>query len=73
MKLFSLLERGLLVANDARGQEYVEYALMGGFVALMAGAVLPEVTGNASVIFGNITSMMTVLAQTQTLPISFGH
>ena len=45
--------------NDLRGQDLVEYALMAGFVAVVAGAILPGVATSISTIFSNIASVMT--------------
>jgi Flp pilus assembly pilin Flp len=36
----------------------IEYALMAGFVAIAAAALIPEVTGSFSSIFSKITSVM---------------
>jgi Flp pilus assembly pilin Flp len=44
---------------DQRGQDLVEYALMAGFVAVAAGAIMPGVATNISKIFSNIGSVMT--------------
>jgi Flp pilus assembly pilin Flp len=38
----------------------IEYALMAGFVAVAAGAVLPDVGGEISTIFSSVTSVMTL-------------
>ncbi len=44
---------------DRRGQDLVEYALMAGFVAVTAGAIMPGVATNISKIFSNVASIMT--------------
>ncbi len=44
----------LRIWKATRGQDLIEYALMAGFVALAAGAVLPGVAGSVSTIFGLI-------------------
>jgi Flp pilus assembly pilin Flp len=46
-----------LWANQ-RGQDLVEYALMAGFVAVAAGAIMPGVAANISTIFSKIASLM---------------
>lgn len=44
---------------DQRGQDLIEYALMAGFVAVTAGALMPGVATNISKIFSNVASVMT--------------
>ena len=55
---FLLMVRNNLVkiARDNQGQDLVEYALMAGFVAVAAGAVMPGVATSISTIFSNIAS-----------------
>jgi Flp pilus assembly pilin Flp len=48
----------LHIWNDDRGQDLIEYALMAGFVAVAAGAIMPNVATNVSQIFSKITSLM---------------
>jgi pilus assembly protein Flp/PilA len=45
--------------RDDRGQDLIEYALMAGFVAVAAGAVMPGVSSNISEIFSKVSSVMT--------------
>jgi pilus assembly protein Flp/PilA len=45
--------------KDKRGQDLIEYALMAGFVAVAAGAIMPNVAQSISVIFSEIASVMT--------------
>jgi pilus assembly protein Flp/PilA len=49
----------LRIARDTKGQDLVEYALMAGFVAVAAGAIMPNVASSISVIFSQISSVMT--------------
>jgi len=49
----------LRIVKDTRGQDLIEYALMAGFVAVAAGAIMPEVATNISTIFSKIGSVMT--------------
>lgn len=42
---------------ETRGQDLIEYALMASLVAIAAGAVMPPVTNNISVIFSKVTSL----------------
>jgi len=50
--------------RDRRGQDLIEYALMAGFVAVAAGAIMPNVASSISVIFSQISSVMSA-ASTQ--------
>jgi pilus assembly protein Flp/PilA len=54
----------LKVLKDTRGQDLIEYALMAGFVAVAAGAVMPGVANSISSIFSKVASVMN-LASTQ--------
>jgi len=47
------------VWKDKRGQDLIEYALMAGFVAVAAGAIMPGVASSISTIFSKIASVMT--------------
>jgi len=49
-------------AKDRRGQDLIEYALMAGFVAVAAGAIMPGVATSISTIFSQISSVMTAAA-----------
>jgi len=44
--------------RDSRGQDLIEYALMAGFVAVAAGAVMPGVASSISTIFSQVGSVM---------------
>ena len=48
----------LRVWKDTRGQDLIEYALMAGFVAVAAGAIMPGVATSISTIFSSIVSTM---------------
>jgi len=48
----------LKVLRDARGQDLIEYALMAGFVAVAAGAIMPAVADSISTIFSQVASVM---------------
>ena len=45
--------------NDKRAQDLIEYALMAGFVAVAAGAIMPNIAVSISTIFSEIASVMT--------------
>ena len=44
--------------RDRRGQDLIEYALLGGFIAVAAGAIMTGVMSSVSTIFSQITSVM---------------
>ena len=44
--------------RDRRGQDLIEYALMAGFVAVAAGAIMPGVSSSISTIFSEVSSVM---------------
>ena len=53
--------RVIVLANiwrDERGQDLIEYALMAGFVAVAAGAIMPNVASSISTIFSQISSVL---------------
>ena len=66
----NLFERGVVVNNlnqfllrlriwkDTRGQDLIEYALMAGFVAVAAGAIMPNVASSISTIFSQVSSVL---------------
>ena len=52
----------LKVWKDRKGQDLIEYALMAGFVAVAAGAIMPGVATSISTIFSKIASVMSAAA-----------
>lgn len=50
--------------KDRHGQDLIEYALMAGFVAVAAGAIMPGVASSINVIFSEVNSIMITAAQT---------
>ncbi|MBA3975483.1 MAG: Flp family type IVb pilin [Candidatus Solibacter sp.] len=58
MKKINTMLLKLRIMKDTRGQDLIEYALMAGFVAVAAGAIVPSVASSISVIF---TKVQTVL------------
>ena len=48
----------LKLIKDCKGQDLIEYALMAGFVAVAAGAIMPTVSANISVIFSKVSVSM---------------
>lgn len=52
----------LRIWKDTRGQDLIEYALMAGFVAVAAGAIMPGVAANISIIFSKISDVLSTAA-----------
>ena len=52
----------LRIWKDTRGQDLIEYALMAGFVAVAAGAIMPGVASSISTIFSKISLVMSTAA-----------
>jgi pilus assembly protein Flp/PilA len=48
--------------KDTRGQDLIEYALMAGFVAVAAGAIMPGVASSINVIFSEVNSIVVAAA-----------
>lgn len=58
MKKITNLVWNLRMWKDTRGQDLIEYALMAGFVAVAAGAIMPGVASQISVIFSKVSSSL---------------
>lgn len=48
----------LRVWSDTHGQDLIEYALMAGFVAVAAGAIVPGVARSIKTIFSKVNTVM---------------
>ena len=59
MKRITDLALKLKIWKDTTGQDLIEYALMAGFVAVAAGAIMPNVANSISVIFSKVGSVLT--------------
>ena len=46
--------------RELQAQDLIEYALMAGFVAVSAGALMPGVAGSISTIFSKVASLLFV-------------
>jgi len=46
------------ICKDESGQDLIEYALMAGFVAVAAGAIMPSISHDISQIFSKVNSVM---------------
>lgn len=57
-----MIEKIISVWSETSGQDLIEYALMGGFVAAAAGAIVPEI----ATILVNILGMSGPHARTYT-------
>jgi Flp pilus assembly pilin Flp len=55
----SLVLRIRHLFEDQRAQDLIEYALMAGFVAVAAGAIMPGVSTSISRIFSKVSSVLT--------------
>jgi len=65
MKPLQILCR-LRAWRGTRAQDMIEYALMAGFMAVAAGAVLPNAGASISTIFSNVTSVMNLVTAAPT-------
>jgi len=62
MTLVRLLQLTLTkLAKNNRGQDLIEYALMAGFVAVAAGAIMPGVSTSISTIFSQVSSVLAAI------------
>jgi pilus assembly protein Flp/PilA len=52
----------LRVLRDTSGQDLIEYALMAGFVAVAAGAIMPGAATSISQIFSQVASVLSTAA-----------
>ena len=48
----------LRLLKDTKGQDLIEYALMAGFIAVAAGAIVPGVVQSMKTIFTNINVLL---------------
>lgn len=48
--------------KEDRAQDLIEYALMAGFVAVAAGAIMPGVASSINIIFSKVNSIMIAAA-----------
>ncbi len=59
LKIQQLIVR---LVQNRKGQDMVEYALLAGFVAVAAGAILPGISDQISTIFSRMESLVTAAA-----------
>ena len=60
----TIVNRLKQLAGDAQGQDLIEYALMAGFVAVAAGAIMPSVASSISTIFSQVSSVLASASST---------
>lgn len=58
MKTLGSVWLRLRIWKDTQGQDLIEYALMAGFVAVAAGAIVPGVATSMANIFNKINSIL---------------
>jgi Flp pilus assembly pilin Flp len=58
MKPLQAILRANRLWRETQAQDMIEYALMAGFMAVAAGAVLPDAGGSVSTIFSRVTSVL---------------
>ena len=51
-----------LLRDDTEAQDLVEYALLAGFIAVAAGALLPAISTSISTIFSRMGSVLAAAA-----------
>ena len=61
-RLNKLVVRLQCILNDTKGQDLIEYALMAGFVAVAAGAIMPGVSASINTVFSKVNSLMVAAA-----------
>jgi pilus assembly protein Flp/PilA len=62
LRLMTLAVKLQQIAKDTKGQDLIEYALMAGFVAVAAGAIMPGVASSINVVFSKVNSIMITAA-----------
>ena len=62
MKRVIRLVVNLQIWKDRKGQDLIEYALMAGFVAVAAGAIMPGVADSINTIFTKVNSILVLAA-----------
>ena len=55
---------GLRIWSDQHGQDLIEYAMIAGFIAVVSGMFMPNVSNDVSVLYSKIASTMRSSATT---------
>jgi len=71
MHQLTILVSKLKIRKDTLGQDLIEYALLGGLLAVGAGVVLPSVSNNVYLLFSHVTSVLTAAIGTTNGPGNF--
>jgi pilus assembly protein Flp/PilA len=58
MRKLTQLVVAMQIWKDRKGQDLIEYALMAGFVAVAAGAIMPGVASSINIVFSKVNSVM---------------
>jgi pilus assembly protein Flp/PilA len=58
VKKLNTLVWKLRIARDTRGQDLIEYALMAGFIAVAAGAIVPGIADSIKSVFSKVSNVM---------------
>jgi Flp pilus assembly pilin Flp len=61
-RLMTLAVKLQTLVKDTKGQDLIEYALMAGFVAVAAGAIMPGVASSINIVFSKVNSIMILAA-----------
>ena len=56
--LLKLAVRARNLKQNVKGQDLIEYALMAGFVAVAAGALMPNIASSINTVFSKISSLL---------------
>jgi Flp pilus assembly pilin Flp len=55
---------GFHLWKDQRGQDLIEYAMIGGFIAVVSGMFMPNISSDLSMVFSKVASTVTGAAAT---------
>jgi Flp pilus assembly pilin Flp len=55
---------GSRIWRDQRGQDLIDYAMIAGFIAVVSGMFMPNISKDVSMVFSKIASTMTSSAAT---------
>jgi len=61
-RLMTLAVKLQTLVKHTKGQDLIEYALMAGFVAVAAGAIMPGVASSINIVFSKVNSIMVLAA-----------
>jgi Flp pilus assembly pilin Flp len=64
MKKMCHVLMNLRIWSDQHGQDLIEYAMIGGFIAVVSGMFMPNISKDVSMVFSKIASTMTGSAAT---------